>query len=523
MEESSSIAQMMKSQAIAILGTGSDVGKSLIAAGLCRLLYRAGVRVAPFKAQNMSNNSFVTLDGKEIGRAQALQAQACGLEPHVDMNPILLKPESDRRAQVVIQGKVWGKSDARDYFQQHGELAVPVRESYERLAAQYAVIVIEGAGSAAEVNLRDRDLANWFPVEMADAKVLLVADIDRGGVFAQVIGTLDLLTPQERRRVLGIVINKFRGDATLFADGVSFIEQRTGIPVLGVLPYLRGLKLEQEDSLGIEPHRQQSFAADHVNIGVVLLPHMSNFTDFDQLAAEEDVVLRYLAEPHEVEAADAIVIPGTKNTIEDLRYLHQAGFDKAVSAHVQRGREIVGICGGYQMLGRSVVDPDGVESGGAAEGFGLLDVTTSLLANKVTSLVDARPLHFSSEASCSIRGYYIHMGETQRGKDKPCFQVRPVVRESSHTNEAPQEMDGAVNGDGLIWGTYIHGVFDRPSFRRMWLNRIRARKGLATVPQEVSDRVTGRLAAELDRWADHVESHLNIKPLTVGYRGPIPT
>ncbi len=511
----------MRAHAIAVLGAGSDVGKSLIAAALCRLLYRAGVRVAPFKAQNMSNNSFVTPDGKEIGRAQALQAQACGIDPQTDMNPILLKPESDRRAQVVVQGRVWNTSDAREYFQRREELALRVRESYERLAAQYSVIVIEGAGSAAEINLRDRDLANWFAVELADAKVLLVADIDRGGVFAQVIGTLDLLAPQERQRVVGIVINKFRGDAALFADGVSFIEQRTGVPVLGVLPFLRDLALDQEDSLDVVRRAHVSFAADHVNIGVVLLPRMSNFTDFDQLAAEEDVVLRYATEPCELAGADVIVIPGSKNTIEDLLYLREAGFADIFRDHITQGRELVGICGGYQMLGLTVADPDGVESSGVAEGFGFLSVTTRLLANKVTCLVEAQPLHFEEGKSCSIRGYYIHMGETQRGGERPCFLVRPVVNEAGHRGEWRQDADGAVNRDGLIWGTYIHGVFDRSGFRRTWLNRTRTRKGLEPMPQEVSDRVTERLAGELDRWASHVESHLHIKLLVDAYRQPI--
>jgi adenosylcobyric acid synthase len=501
----------MTAQAVAILGTGSDVGKSLIAAGLCRLFHRTGVCVAPFKAQNMSNNSFVTLDGKEIGRAQALQAQACGLDPQADMNPILLKPESDRRAQVVVQGKVWSTSDAQDYFQQHSELAQRVRESYDRLATQHAVIVIEGAGSAAEMNLRDRDLANWFSVELADAKVLLVADIDRGGVFAQVIGTLDLLAPHERRRVIGIVINKFRGDAALFTNGVSFIEERTGVPVLGVLPFLRGLALDQEDSLDIERHRHKPFVADRVNIAVVLLPRMSNFTDFDQLAAEEDVVLRYVAEPHELAGADVILIPGTKNTIGDLGYLRQAGYTDALREHVAQKREVVGICGGYQILGRSIADPEGVEAGGIAQGMGLLDVTTRLLKKKVTLRIEAESLHLNDRPAPSVRGYFIHMGETQRGNESPCFHVRSVIGASDQQQGTLEEMmDGAVSSDGMVWGTYIHGIFDQPAFRRAWLNRVRQRRGLPAVSVEQSEVITRRLNTELDLWADHVEQHVNM-------------
>jgi adenosylcobyric acid synthase len=499
-------------KAIAILGTGSDVGKSLITAGLCRLLHRAGLRVAPFKAQNMSNNSYVTPDGKEIGRAQALQAQACGLEPHTDMNPVLLKPESDCRAQVVVQGTVWGKADARDYGERWALLAQRIRESYERLAKQYDVIVIEGAGSAAEVNLRDRDLANWSAVELADASVVLVADIDRGGVFAQVLGTLDLLRSHERARVVGILINKFRGDATLFADGVAFLEERTGLPVLGVVPFLQDLALDQEDSVDIERHHQVSFDLNRVNIAIVLLPRMSNFTDFNQLMAEDDVALRYVAMPGDLSNADVVLIPGSKNTIEDLRYLRRSGFSQAFSDHVASGRELVGICGGYQMLGRDILDPDGIESEGKAKGFGLLDLTTRLFATKITHLVEAIPLDMELGSACSIRGYYIHMGTTLRGAVQPYFQVRTVSSTQIQQGGAPADfLDGAASADGRIWGTYIHGVFDQPDFRRAWLNRIRCRKGWSALSLETSERVTQRLNGELDRWAEQVKSNLNLK------------
>lgn len=500
-------AAQMKARALAVLGTGSDVGKSLITAGLCRLFFRAGVRVAPFKAQNMSNNSYVTPDGREIGRAQALQAQACGLDPDADMNPILMKPESDRSAQIVVQGKVWGKAEARTYFERRAELAERVQESYERLASQYDLIVIEGAGSAAEMNLRDRDLANWSAVDMADAQVVLVADIDRGGVFAQVIGTLDLLAPRERARVIGIIINKFRGDASLFEDGVRFIEQRTGLPVLGVVPMLRDLVLDQEDSLEIDRARQAPFAPDRINIAVVLLPRMSNFTDVRRLAAEDDVILRYVADPRDLAGADIVVIPGTKNTIGDLHYLRETGFPEALGMHVAQGRELVGICGGYQMLGRSIADPEGVESGGVVEGFGWLDVTTIMLPTKTTLLVEAQALHVNA-GKANIRGYYIHMGETQRGQVRPCFQVCPVGSIDAIARGWTDGLDGAVSDNGLIWGTYIHGVFDQPGFRRVWLNRIRRRKGLTPIDSEVSERVSRRFDHELDRWADHVRCHL---------------
>ncbi len=507
----------MKARALAILGTGSDVGKSVIAAGLCRLLVRAAVRVAPFKAQNMSNNSFVTRDGKEIGRAQALQAQACRLDPHVDMNPILLKPESDRCAQIVVQGKVWGKAEGRVYFEQKQELVERVRESYERLTERFDVIVIEGAGSAAEMNLRDRDLANWSMVELADARVVLVADIDRGGVFAQVVGTLDLLTSEERGRVIGVIINKFRGDMELFDDGMRFLETRTGLPVLGVVPMLRDLVIDQEDSVEVERASEAPFDSSHVNVAVILLPRMSNFTDFKQLAAEVDLRLRYASDPRDLTGADVVIIPGSKYTIVDLRDLQRAGFPEALRRHVASGGELIGICGGFQMLGHEIADPDGVESGGVVDGLGLLDVSTKMLPIKITRLVEAQALHVDAGAANMIRGYFIHMGDTKRGMDQPCFRLCPVGTPSDPLGRSwTDPLDGAVNHDGLIWGTYIHGVFDQPGFRRAWLNRVRGRKGWEAVRLEVSEHVTQRLNCELDRWADHLASHLNLQPIFSG-------
>jgi len=504
----------MKARALAVLGTGSDVGKSLITAGLCRLFHRAGIKVAPFKAQNMSNNSFVTPDGREIGRAQALQAQACGLDPDADMNPILMKPESDRSAQIVVQGKVWGKAEARSYFEQRAELAKRVQESYRRLANHYDVMIIEGAGSAAEMNLKDRDLANWSAVEMADAQVVLVADIDRGGVFAQVIGTLDLLASHERERVVGIIINKFRGDAMLFDDGVRFIEQRTGLPVLGVVPMLRGLLIDQEDSVDIERHRQAVFAKDRVNIAVVLLPRMSNFTDFNQLIAEPDVVVRYAAMPADLDGADVIVIPGSKNTIDDLAYIRQSGMAEPIIRHASDGAEVVGICGGYQMLGRSIEDPDEVEAGGEVKGFGLLDVTTRLATIKATYWVAGESLQIEPQRKLPVRGYWIHMGQTTRCGARSCFHVRPVSREAGPCDVGSDEgFDGAMNDTGLVWGTYVHGLFDLPEFRRAWINRIRSRKALEPLTEEVSRTISQSLDGQLDKWADHLQLHLKVMPL----------
>ena len=499
----------MKTRALAVFGTGSDVGKSVIAAALCRLLFRAGIRVAPFKAQNMSNNSCVTGDGKEIGRAQVLQAQACGVDPRADMNPILLKPESERCAQIVVQGTVWGRSDGREYFTHKAELAERVRESYERLAAQFEVIVIEGAGSAAEVNLRDRDLANWAMAEMADARVVLVADIDRGGVFAQVVGTLDLLAPEERARVVGVIINKFRGDAALFEDGVRFLRARTGLPVLGVVPMLRDLAVDQEDSVTVERAHQMPFDSTCINIAVVLLPRMSNFTDFKPVMMESDVRLRYVEHPRDLTGADVVILPGSKNTLDDLLAVRHAGFSEALRRHVDSGGELVGICAGYQMLGHEIADPDGVESGGTAAGFGFLDVSTVMRPVKTTSLVEAQVLHVLN-AQASVRGYYIHMGSTRPGRDRPCFRVSFRRTAGGTDGLPPPILDGAVRSDGLVWGTYIHGVFDRADFRRSWLNRIRRRKGWQELSLETSESVSRRLDGELDRWADHVGAHLDI-------------
>jgi adenosylcobyric acid synthase len=502
-------------KALAILGTGSDVGKSLIVAGLCRLLARKGVGVAPFKAQNMALNSFVTLDGGEIGRAQALQAHACGIEPTVDMNPILLKPESDSRSQVVVRGKVYETLDALAYFERKETLFDIVRNCYERLACEYECIVIEGAGSAAEINLRDRDIVNWPVVELADASVMLVGDIDRGGVFAQIIGTLDLLAPHERRRVRGVIVNKFRGDRRLFEDGVRLLEARTGLPVLGVVPFLRDLRLDQEDSLDLARSRSVQFKPDLTNVAVVLLPRMSNFTDYNVLAAEKDVALRFAASPEDLSGADVVILPGSKNTLEDLDYLVASGFPAALESHVQKGGELVGICGGYQMLGQEIADPKGLERGGMSMGLGFFDVKTELDAPKICRQVRATSLLHDVEQHASVRGYEIHMGRTSRGTANPCFQI-----EASATWEGNARGDeGAASENGRVWGTSIHGLFDQAGFRRGWLNRVRGRKGLPPISPCESELVATQLRAELDRWADHLEQHVNMDAIYTVFEG----
>ena len=476
----------------------------------------------------MSLNSFVTPDGGEMGRAQVLQAQACGLAPSVLMNPVLLKPEADSLSQVIVQGKVWETQAAQEYFTNKAFVWNVVKSSYEELVKTYEVIIIEGAGSAAEMNLRDRDIVNWPVVEMADASVILVADIDRGGVFAQVIGTMDLLAPEERQRVIGVVINKFRGDRTLFDDGIEIIEERTGVPVLGVLPYLNDLELDQEDSVDIERFRMTPFGAETVNVAVVLLPHMSNFTDFNQLAAESDVALRYVASPKELHGADVIILPGSKTTMADLDYLRQAGFEAVFGKQMCQGGEIVGVCGGFQMLGKEITDPGHVETGGCSKGLGLLDVQTELLPHKTTVQVQARSLNRYGESACQVEGYEIHMGVTTRGNGVvPCFEIvsdSKTLFPIQGTRETP-DLDGAISADGLAWGTYIHGVFDQPAFRRQWLNRLRIRKSLQALDVGTSQAVSERFGHALDRWADHVESHLTMEPIfsAIGFPGSPPS
>ncbi len=515
MNEKNMTMSVTQAKALAVLGTGSDVGKSLVVAGICRLLARRGVRVAPFKAQNMALNSFATLDGGEIGRAQALQAQACGIEPTVDMSPILLKPESETRSQVIVKGKVYETLDAFAYFERKEKLFGIVRDCYARLADQFECIVIEGAGSAAEINLRDRDIVNWPAVELADASVVLVADIDRGGVFAQIIGTLDLLSPQERRRVCGVIVNKFRGDLRLFEDGVHFLESRTGLPVLGVVPFLNDLRLDQEDSLDSIHSRSVQFKSDLTNLAVVLLPRMSNFTDFNALAAEKDVAIRFAASPEDLIGADVVILPGTKNTLEDLDYLVASGFPFALASHVERGGELVGVCGGYQMLGREIMDPKGLERGGTSRGLGFLDVTTELDAPKICRQVRADSLLHGMEHHAPVHGYEIHMGRTSRGAVHACFQIEA----SDIRGSSARDHEGAAREDERVWGTSIHGLFDQAVFRRGWLNRVRERKGLPPVLLRESEVVTTRLWAELDRWADHLAQHVNMDMIYAEFEG----
>ena len=432
-----------------VQGTTSDAGKSTVVAALCRLLARDGIYVVPFKPQNMALNSAVTTDGGEIGRAQALQAQAAGLQPHTDMNPVLLKPSSDTGAQVIIHGHVRADMNARDYHQYKTVAMGAVLESHRRLSSQYQVVMVEGAGSPAEINLRDRDIANMGFAEAVDCPVILVADIDRGGVFAHIVGTLSCLSESERARIVGFVINRFRGDISLLQPGLDWLEQQTGKPVLAVLPYLHGLFLDAEDAVKPEQNEQGSF-----RVVVPVVPRISNHTDFDALRAQPEIDLRFIGPGQPIPPADLIILPGSKSTRADLEWLFRNGWDEALRKHVRYGGKVIGICGGYQMLGRSVSDPHGVEgTPGVTQGLGLLHVDTEMTQAKRLARVEGR----FAFANALVTGYEIHMGQSRGpATEKPAFQIAGRT-------------EGARSDDDLILGTYLHGVFDAPEAMRALL------------------------------------------------------
>lgn len=445
----------MTARALMVLGTGSDAGKSLTVAALCRILRQDGYDVAPFKAQNMALNSFATIDGHEIGRAQAMQAQAAGLEPHVDMNPILLKPTSDVGSQVILNGKVFGNFRGIDYYELKNRLLETVSSAYERLASRHDVVVLEGAGSPVEINLKDRDVVNLRMAEIANAACMLVADIDRGGVFASLVGTYSLLEPAERARFRGFLINKFRGDINLFTSGIDYLEQKLDQPCLGVIPYLHNHGIDDEDSVSLERRAvKPPLASDkQLSICVVGYPYLSNFTDFTALEQQPDVTIYYTRRPDEARFADVLILPGSKNTISDLRWLKQNGWQASIETHVTSGKPLVGICGGFQMLGREIRDPYRTESDvEASEGLGIVNVKTSLAREKITRQANAT-LHDSASNSNFI-GYEIHLGETSLGEG-----VRPLFR-LKRNGDSEAHDDGAVSHDGLVLGTYLHGLFD---------------------------------------------------------------
>ncbi len=472
-----------------IQGTSSDAGKSTLVAGLCRLLHREGVRVAPFKPQNMALNSAVTADGGEIGRAQALQAQAAGVAPHTDFNPVLLKPSSDRGAQVIIGGKVVADLDARAYHEYKPRAMAAVLAAYERLRHGYDAVLVEGAGSPAEVNLRARDIANMGFAEAVDAPVLLVADIDRGGVFAQLVGTLVCLSDSERARIQGFVINRFRGDPSLLASGLEWVAARTGIPVLGVLPYLQGLHLDGEDMLPGERHAAAS-GETRLRVAVPALPRISNHTDFDALRAHPQVDFRYVGAGEPWPASDLVILPGSKHVRADLAWLRAQGWAPAIARHLRYGGKVLGICGGFQMLGRMVRDPHGIEGRVTeARGLGLLDVETVMEPEKTVRNVTARSARFG----VALEGYEIHLGRTTGPDTKRPLAVIEGVD------------DGAVSADGKVSGTYLHGLFCADAFRARFLESFGISGGGVDYRAEV-DRA-------MDEIADELETHLDCDAL----------
>jgi adenosylcobyric acid synthase len=516
-----------RARAIMVVGTTSHAGKSTVAAALCRILARQGFRVAPFKAQNMSNNSWVTPQGAEIGRAQAMQARAAGIEPHADMNPLLLKPSGGNVMQVVALGKSIGNMTGKEYYARIGEMRALVHAAYDRLAARFDIIVLEGAGSPAEINLRDRDLVNMAMAEYAGARCVLIADIERGGVFASILGTVSLLEDRHRPLLSGILINKFRGDASLLDPGIAEIEALTRVPVLGVLPFLADLGLEEEDSLGVRDSLPQGPV--FLDIAVIRFPHISNFTDFQPFEAHrpDGVRVRFVADPRELGNPDFIILPGSKNVMSDAGFLRSTRLDRALTAAPARGIPVFGICGGFQMLGRVIRDPFGLEREGLerkglersdnpdgvfeTDGLGLLPLETVLERNKILNRVEARNIALPFISGDPVfHGYEIHQGRTHAaGPD------RPALRVIGRNGNAHAGIDGYVADNGMVSGCYLHGLFESPDIRGSLFRWLLLRKGMdpKAHTEHKEAAVSGAAASApedpLDRIADTVLARFN--------------
>ncbi|HUG71022.1 MAG TPA: cobyric acid synthase [Pirellulaceae bacterium] len=503
----------MIGRVLMIQGTSSSAGKSLLVAALCRLFARRGVRVTPFKAQNMSNNAAVCADGAEIGRSQALQAAAARIAPTADMNPILLKPEAEACSQVVVLGRPWRTLGARDYFRTKEMLWPIVTETLDRLRRDYELVVIEGAGSPAEMNLRDVEIVNMAVARYCQAPVLLVGDIERGGVFAQLLGTLWLLSDEDRSLVRGLLVNKFRGDVSLFDEGRTFLEQRGGVPVLGVIPWLWGLELPEEDAEVLSRPSVPSQQGD-LDIAVIRLPRISNFDDFAPLAAEAGVSVRYVDLMSRLGRPHAVILPGTKSTMSDLEWLRQTGLAGRIGELASQGTHVVGICGGYQMLGQSLRDPQQIESSVAEmPGLGLLPTVTVFAPSKETHQVRGvvhADGHCPGARGQAVDGYEIHMGHTSGGE--------PWLELARGNDGHSSVQDGAVSNNGRVWGCYLHGLFVNNGFRRAWLNALTRHYELEVVPRTQCDSagqqgMSDRLDASLNRLADGVEAALDLQRL----------
>lgn len=466
-------------KSIMVQGTMSNAGKSLIAAGLCRIFKQDGYKVAPFKSQNMALNSFITEEGMEMGRAQVMQAEAAGIKPSVLMNPILLKPTSDKGSQVIVNGEVLETMDAKDYYAYKHKLIPDIMEAYEKLDKEYDIIVLEGAGSPAEINLKEDDIVNMGMAKMASSPVLLVGDIDRGGVFAQLIGTVMLLEEDERDMVKGLIVNKFRGDKSILDPGIEMLEEKSGKPVIGVVPYM-DIEVEDEDSLS--SRLEGSGKVGQIDIAVIRLPRISNFTDFNPFESIKGVSLRYVHHVSELKNPDMIIIPGTKNTMDDLKWMRQNGLEAAILKAASSGTVIFGVCGGYQMLGETLSDPEGVEAGGKMAGMGLLPMDTVFKGDKTRTRVKGRVKNLSGDlkelSGTEIEGYEIHMGETfLKGDAKPFSEIRDFVKEDKKKD------DGAFKGN--VYGTYVHGFFDREEAAEGVVKSLGMKKGIDT------SRITG--------------------------------
>lgn len=497
---------------IMLQGTSSHVGKSVLAAALCRIFLQEGKSVVPFKAQNMALNSYVTADGREMGRAQVAQAEAAGLEPAVDMNPVLLKPTGNSCSQVIIDGLSVGNMSAKEYHNGYAlEAFSAVQNALSRLTKAYDTLVIEGAGSPAEVNLKPYDIVNMRVAKYLHAPVLLVADVDRGGSLAALVGTLALLEEDERDLVKGLIVNKFRGDVSLFAPAVDFLEKKTGKPVLGVIPYIENLNIDDEDSVSLEDKPADRQEGD-LDIAVIRLPKISNFTDFDSLQGEGDVSLRYVREAADLGRPDVVILPGSKNTIEDMAWLQDSGMASSLYQVLSAGAPVVGICGGYQMLGRYIYDPGHTES--STEGIGgldLLPIETTFTAGKTLAQVKGEccglPFLGQVLSAEGLEGYEIHMGHTA---DTEAGLLHPIVV-TERSQQACHVVHGTARRDGLVWGTYMHGIFDNDAFRRDFLNCLRRQKGLQ--PLAVRRNFRAEKQKSYDRLAAVVRAHLDMDTL----------
>lgn len=486
---------------IMLQGTGSSVGKSILTSALLRIFKQEGYKVAPFKSQNMALNSFVTEDGKEMGRAQAVQAEAAGIKPTVEMNPILLKPTSDIGSQVIIEGRVYGNVSAKKYFKEKTNLKEIVLKSYNKLASRYEIIVIEGAGSCAEINLKENDIVNMGMAEMVDSPVILVADIDRGGVFASIYGTIMLLEPHERDRIKGFIINKFRGDKKILEPGIKMLEKMINKPCLGVVPYM-DIKIDDEDSV---TDRFKESGKGQINIGIIKLPYISNFSDFTPLELEEDVSVTYIKEKKQLKNMDMIIIPGSKNTLMDIKYIYDMGIDKEIYKAYRAGKIIIGICGGYQILGKELSDPDNVESNiKRINGLGLLDVSTTMRKNKITVQTEGTVITdrgiFEDIKNTIVSGYEIHMGETK------LFNNSISAIKSKNGRNV-----GVINKDGKVFGTYLHGIFENDELRRSVINYLRKEKGLTETENDFSYEKVKEL--EYDKLASVVKENINLNAI----------